>query len=246
MKKDPKLHGGHFERVRKAILKADGPIEPALILEGVLQNCLQRADTNELAKAILHKYGTLYRACRDTVPKDLTEISGIGGNTADRLAVMLHSMYLFSQNYGQNAIPTESSNYYNIIKLLDDYFVGKDTERAVIFLLNKQNYITFHKLLSYGDENHVVINKYDVLDLARRFQAAKVVLAHNHTNGSLFPSVEDFIMTKEIFKLLKDDNIILFDHIIYAKSGYFSFANSLIMDAIARRLENPDFNPTWD
>ena len=125
MDKDPKLHNGHYERVREKILRANEQVEQTLMLEMVLQCILPRGDTNEIAKRIL-KLGDLSSITKNIMPEDLIQIRGIGKNSADKLAGMLRVLYLYLLSFGKTSIEIGPANYYNIIKLLDNYFVGKD------------------------------------------------------------------------------------------------------------------------
>lgn len=245
MNKDPSLHRGHFKRVRDEVLRSSEKLDQVKLLEIILQCVLQRGDTNELAKRIL-KLGDLASLTQNIMPEDLEKIEGIGKNTAEKLASLLRVLYLYLLSFGKETISIGPANYHNIINLLDSYFKGKDREFAVVFMLNQQDSIIWHKVINYGDENHVFIDSLDVLNTARRCGARKVVLAHNHPDGSLFPSIEDFNLTSDLYKFLLADGLELKDHIIHGKAGYFSFANALLMDAIIHRAEDPEYTLTWD
>ena len=56
-------------------------------------------------------------------------------------------------------------------------------------------------------------------------KASAMILVHNHPSGNALPSAADIEMTKMLNKALKICDISLLDHIIIAKSSYYSFAD---------------------
>ena len=56
-------------------------------------------------------------------------------------------------------------------------------------------------------------------------KAASVVFAHNHPSGDSEPSEDDLLLTKKLVESGKILGIEVFDHIIVAKDGFFSFKN---------------------
>ena len=64
----------------------------------------------------------------------------------------------------------------------------------------------------------------NIVEIALRHQAAKVILAHNHPGGSLKPSQADMGITKIIKNALGAISIDVVDHIIVAGDKYFSLA----------------------
>ena len=52
--------------------------------------------------------------------------------------------------------------------------------------------------------------------------ANSIILVHNHPSGSLEPSKQDVLFTKNIFEYSKIFNIELLDHVIIANGKYVS------------------------
>ena len=53
--------------------------------------------------------------------------------------------------------------------------------------------------------------------------AKAVIISHNHPSGNLTPSEADRSLTRNVVKALKYFDIMLIDHIIVTKHGYYSF-----------------------
>jgi DNA repair protein RadC len=54
-------------------------------------------------------------------------------------------------------------------------------------------------------------------------RASAVIIAHNHPMGPLEPSSEDREITRRIRDAGNTLGIVLLDHIIFSKKGYYSF-----------------------
>lgn len=63
----------------------------------------------------------------------------------------------------------------------------------------------------------------DVFRFACRWNAASIVVAHNHPSGNLYPSSEDQEITCRLVKASRILNLPVTDHIIVTSRGHFSF-----------------------
>jgi DNA repair protein RadC len=64
-----------------------------------------------------------------------------------------------------------------------------------------------------------------VLKCAIEFGATAMIVAHNHPSGALKPSENDKRMTKKLNEACLTLDLNLLDHLIVARSGYFSFSD---------------------
>ena len=247
MHKNPRMHDGHFRRIREKAMSVEPyDFDDTLLSEIVLQCVFKRTDTNEIAKALLAKYGTFLCMAKNAVPKDLKEIRGIGENSAEKLCALLRAMYSFRMVPGSAVIPTQPLYYNDLVQMLYRQFENLDYERFIMFILNNKDEIIFTGTLGEGEQDRLIINKKQVVDLAKRHNGASVVIAHNHPTGGFCPSIEDVKVTAEIFKMLDNENIILKDHLIVSTEGIFSFSASHLMKSIVYRIRNPQVSIIWD
>lgn len=247
MNKDPKMHYGHFKRVRQKAMNMDPyDFEETLAVETVLQCIFQRADTNEIAKRLIAKFGNFAHLAESATPRDLTKIEGIGQNSAEKLCALLRVMYAFRLAPCNSLAPATLGFYHETLHIVEKQFEGLKHEKLVMFLLNKNGQIVGAEKLGEGDHDHVIINKHMLLQSARNSHATSVVLAHNHTNNSMHPSIQDVQVTSEICRILATQNIQLKDHIIVSNRGVFSFEASHLLRAIKERINghNPTALPT--
>ncbi len=58
---------------------------------------------------------------------------------------------------------------------------------------------------------------------ALRFEAASIILAHNHPGGDPSPSMEDITLTDRIRETATGLDIRVLDHIVVTDHDYYSF-----------------------
>ena len=121
------MHDGHFRRIREKAMSVEPyDFDDTLLSEIVLQCVFKRTDTNEIAKALLAKYGTFLCMAKNAVPKDLKEIRGIGENSAEKLCALLRAMYSFRMVPGSAVIPTQPIYYNDLVQMLYRQFENLD------------------------------------------------------------------------------------------------------------------------
>ena len=68
-----------------------------------------------------------------------------------------------------------------------------------------------------------------VLETALACNATRVVLAHNHVSGVAFWSEADLATTEKLKSVLREANIQLVDHLIFANDDMISMAESRLL-----------------
>ena len=89
--------------------------------------------------------------------------------------------------------------------------------------LNGANRVMSSRIVTIGLIDQALVHPREVFSEAVREKAAKVIVAHNHPAGVLYPSDEDIAITKNLLRAADILGILLLDHIILAEEGYFSF-----------------------
>src|ERR1041384_7042597 len=64
------------------------------------------------------------------------------------------------------------------------------------------------------------------LEGALRYEAAGVVLAHNHTNGDVTPTSHDLALTRSIVLSAELLDLAVYDHLIVSRGSVFSFRDA--------------------
>ena len=65
-----------------------------------------------------------------------------------------------------------------------------------------------------------------LLKCVLQYNAAEVVLAHNHPRGRCTPSRSDIVQTKNVRDMLEKIDVRLVDHIIVSEGSWISLASS--------------------
>ena len=108
----------------------------------------------------------------------------------------------------QATFDTETLEYKEFLKLV---------------LLNKANRVLGIATISEGGINSTVVDIRLVLQTALLAHSSSIILAHNHPSGKLAPSRHDDAITQQVRKAAELVDIVLHDHIIVTKEGYYSY-----------------------
>lgn len=118
---------------------------------------------------------------------------------------------------------TSSEDVYNFLR--DQILKGIEIQEHFIALyLNQANKIIGYYHHSTGTINATMVDVEIVGAVALKTLAKSVIISHNHPSGNLQPSEADRQLTRRIKEALKLFDVMLIDHIIVTKSGYYSFA----------------------
>jgi len=210
------------ERPRERLVKFG---EQALSAQELLQLILGRGVAGEsvavTAQKLLAQFGSLQKLAEASI-EELSSIKGIGlAKAAQIKATFEISRRLSTQapSYKSKEL-TDPEKVYRLIKSkLKDYH----KEHFYIIALNSRGHSIAE--VSVGSLNASVVHPREVFTEAIKNKAASVVFAHNHPSGDPEPSEDDLLLTKKLVESGKILGIEVFDHIIVAKDGFFSFKN---------------------
>jgi len=196
---------GHRSRLRKRFIEnsADGLADYEL-LELILFAASARGDVKPLAKTLLKEFKTFG-----------------GVITADILhAVQIASEYTLKEK--ATSLPIINS-WQALLDYIHFSMGHKKIEHFRVLFLDKKNKLLSDELQSEGTIDHTPVYPREVVKRALELGATAILLVHNHPSGDPTPSDDDIRMTEAISKAAEALNIRLHDHVIAAKSDYFSF-----------------------
>jgi len=113
--------------------------------------------------------------------------------------------------------------------ILKNYLAGADREHLVLITLNPANGINSISTISIGSLNECIAHPREIFKTAILTNAAKILLAHNHTSGKVTPSNADINITKRVNEASKIMGIELIDHIIIGDNNYTSLKEKGIL-----------------
>ena len=102
-------------------------------------------------------------------------------------------------------------------------------EKELFFalLLDNRNRLIREERVSEGTLTESLVHPREAFRAAVREGAAGVVFVHNHPSGDPAPSADDVALTRRLQEAGKIMGIRMLDHVIVARSGYYSFASIL-------------------
>ncbi len=218
------IHGGHRARMKKRYREQglDG-FEDHEALELLLYYALPRVDVNPLAHALLDKFGS-FHAVLDAAPEALTELEGMGENTALLLGLVkdLNRRYLLdlqkTEKHPSLASPEEAGRFFL------PHFYGVREERVYVAFVDDALRLLRCRLLFEGSLNDVPVSVRMLAEAVIKEKAAGFLLAHNHPVGQAIPSLEDRQATQRLRSALEAVQIRFVDHVIVAGGEYYSMA----------------------
>lgn len=99
-------------------------------------------------------------------------------------------------------------------------------ESFFLLLINNSSETIGYVKISQGGITGTVVDVRLILKYTIESLATAVILAHNHPSGKLKPSEPDLILTKRIVKAFKLIDVLLLDHVILTKDGYYSMTEN--------------------
>ena len=212
---------GHRQRLREKFEKHE---EEAFLdyelLELILTYSIPRRDVKPIAKELLNRFHS-FPGVMDARPDDLAQVPGLGRNSVTLLKLIR------SANVRYLARTLESLPLLNSPQLFADYarmkLGDRSNEVTLVFYLNTQNRLLRCDTLGTGSVDAVNIYPSEVARNALLCGAQSVVVCHNHPGGSFAPSRDDDAVTFDIRNALSPLGIVLLDHVIVSRFGYYSY-----------------------
>ena len=106
---------------------------------------------------------------------------------------------------------------------------NKQKEHFLVLTLKGAHEVIAVRLVSIGLVNRTIVHPREVFWWAIKDNACVIILAHNHPSGNVDPSPEDREITKRLQQAGEILGIEVLDHLIIAKSGYYSFLEHGLM-----------------
>lgn len=222
-------HSGHRQRMRKKFIENGLDIfEMHEVLELLLFYAVPMKNTSILAHRLLNEFGSL-SAVFDS-PIDVLMDFGLTETQAVFLKLMpgISRLYLEDKhNNTKKIINPDSVGEYIIGK-----FIGREEENVLALLLDAKGKEVYCGIISKGSINSTNVPIRKIVDLAMRYNAKSVILAHNHPSGVALPSKEDIDTTINVKNALELIGVMLVDHYIVADNDCVSLALSGIGESI--------------
>lgn len=214
-------HKGHRERLRQRYFQTNGiGFADYEFLELLLFRSIPRADTKQLAKSLLNRFGSL----ADVLGADinlLQEVPGCGPAVAHDLKIIAG----VSERVNRSELRKRDifSSWNKVLAYCRAAMAHETREQFRILFLDKKNGLIADEIQQIGTVDHTPVYPREVVRRALQLSASALILVHNHPSGDPTPSREDISMTHMLKDVANALGIAIHDHIIIARNGYTSF-----------------------
>ena len=149
--------------------------------------------------------------------EDLREFDGVGDAKA--------TLILAALEFARRRIKPEGAKIETPADLLPHvrHYADRKQEHFLCASINGANEILNIRVVSIGLIDRTPVHPREVFGDALADRASAIIVAHNHPSGSLEPSAFDVEVTSQLKAAGIVLGIALLDHIIFNRSGYFSF-----------------------
>jgi len=217
-------HEGHRQRLRQRFLDEGlDHFDEIQVLELLLFYCIPRKNTNEIAHALLNRFGSVAQVMEASAD-ELRKVPGVGETAATFLSLINAFGRYYQVNRAANVDvlrDIEKCGAY-----LVPQFVGRRNETVFLLCLDAKCKVLACREVGEGSVNSAAVPIRRIVEMALGANATSVVLAHNHPSGLAIPSGEDVQTTRRLAMALRTVEIELVDHIIVADDDYVSMVQS--------------------
>jgi len=205
----------HKRPREKLFEKGANALKDYELLAILLRTGYQGKSAIEIAKRILKT--TPFKKLVKLSIKDLSKLKGVGKS---RAATIASSFAIGKRTYQENNSIIISSPE-DAVKVVS-FLKNKKRECLVAIYLNARKQLITTKTISIGTLTANLIHPRELFKPALKYNAASVIIAHNHPSGDTKPSIEDKRITQKLIKAGKLLGIKLEDHIIITKNNFTS------------------------
>jgi DNA repair protein RadC len=172
--------------------------------------------------ALLLKHFPLQKLA-EIQPEALVRFPGVGRAKASRIVAALE---LGSRIYAPSSITKVIlQSTADVVSQLRD-IIEKRQEYLLVFYLNARYELIQKEIVGQGTLNHMMITAKEIFASALTSPCSSIIVAHNHPSGDPSPSDDDIGFTTRIHEAGEVMGIPMLDHVIVAKTGYFSFRDN--------------------
>lgn len=173
-----------------------------------------------LSNHLLNKLDNLAKLKEFSI-EELQKLTGIGRVKAIEIKAMIE----LGKRINQSEVLLEERvlGSEKLGKRMMQELGDKKQEHLVAIYLNTQNQIISKRTIFIGSVNRSIAEPREILHYAVKCMATSVIIVHNHPSGNTEPSKNDLLFTETLKKSCDTLGLVLLDHLIVSKQGYFSF-----------------------
>lgn len=232
---------GHRGRLRDKFLeKGLAAFRDDEIIEFLLTLGTPRRDCKQPARELLAKMGGLRKVFEAPV-EALTEVQGVGEKNAVALKLIHEVARRFLEDRLQEAVFVHGAS--DVYDYLRHSMRDRDVELFKVLFLDARHAVMRSEDLFQGTLSYNIIYLRELLRRCLQYNAAAIVVAHNHPSGDPSPSNEDKQLTRDVVFATSLIEVRLLDHVIVGEEGFYSFADRGLIEIYQREFKrNPSIS----
>ncbi len=203
---------GHRQRMRDLYLS--GGMEDAPdhnLLELFLSLVIPQKDVKPLAYDLINKFGSIENVV-NADPYELMNVKGIGESAAVAISLIRSINKRIVKNKNENVVMINSKKA--AVDFCKNILQEETVEKFLLITLTNSGAVINHHIVFTGNVQSIKFDMRRFLELVLRDNAAGVIIAHNHPNGSSKPSMADNKITSDIIGSLRQLGIYVIEHVI--------------------------------
>ncbi len=222
--KNKNIHKGHREKIKQRYYEVGlGSMPDHNILEMLLFFGIPQRDTNPIAHELIDRFGSFSGVLEASVT-ELKSVKGMTESAACLLTMFLPVYKRYVSDLRKKKLQFKDAK--EIADYLRPLYLDTNNERIYALCFDLQDRLIACRVVSDGDIDSSVFDPRKLATIVLEVKAKKVMLSHNHPNGTLTPSEGDSKITQYAFDLLRLLKVQLTDHIIVTDTSYFSMIKS--------------------
>lgn len=222
----------HRSRLRNKFMHFPESLQEYEIVELLLTYVIPQKDVKEISKNLLNTFGNIM-GIFEASEEDLRAIPYIKDNFITLLKLIKEINAIYRKQLASEIPVTKSME--EVVQYCIEKFSEEKEEKFYVIYLDSNYHIIKDKPFPAsefhydGTVDKTVVYTRQIIKEGLDRKASAMIISHNHPNGILEPSEYDINLTKLIALSAETVSMTLYDHLIVAPNGYFSFKESKLL-----------------
>ncbi len=203
-------HAGHRQRIRERLAETGlHGFSEHEILEFLLFYTIPRRNTNELAHALIARFGSLYGISQASI-YEICQVKGISRKSA----AFIKYLPQLSQQLTAADLRPVMSNVQTVLKIVKKHFETLDCGCMIAFCLTSSLRLVETVKVCDSEPFKEIVSPANIVRCLAANECSDIILAHKTDKADLLPNNKEISALKELYKLLDKLNIRYRDHIV--------------------------------
>lgn len=193
------------------------------MLKMFLFSMTPRCKVSPAVQSLTEKFGSLKNVLFAPL-SELEEIKDVGKIAALQLRFIGALIDYLTRP--QPLVKERFASFDKAADYLIAHFKNESAEILTLLLLDNNNALLDVRDITSNRPNHITVSNREIIGQIVKYNCRKVIIAHNHPDGTAAPSGSDLKRTRELGEIFKKIGVGLVDHIIVCKDKALSLRKS--------------------